>query len=164
MSMQLLFVGYILEAQPGYAGGDEETQRKREIDLVIKQRTDQVLGALPEEDGWLPICKPMFNCPPDYWHGITYWQRLVHFGASMKNVDFLLRDWLDKFEALLRQLYWQEAYLRIEHGYLGTHEFRWKPKQDWLDALFSGRLLPITAWDFTTTLDHLDELREREQR
>jgi hypothetical protein len=85
---------------------------------------------------------------------------MIHFAASMKNADFVLREWLDKFEALLKRLYWEEAYVRVERGYIGTHEFGWKPKKSWVSALHSGRLTPITEWNFTTTLERLESLRE----
>lgn len=163
MGVALLFLGFIQEAHPGWAGDNEEKQRKSELSLAIGRRTDEVLAALPEEDNWPPLCKPMFGLPPSGTALITYERRLVHFAASVKNVDFALRDWLDKFETLLRQLYWQEAYLRVEQGYIGTHEFRWTPRKDWVDTLYTGRITPITDWDFITTLEGLESLRERNQ-
>lgn len=163
MGVALLFVGYIQEAWPGNAGDVDEKQRKRAIVAKIGEQTEQVLAALPDPDVWPPLSKSMFGWPKVNAPLITYEQRLVHFAASMKNVDFALRDWLDKFESLLRQLYWNEAYVRVEQGYIGTHEFRWKPNDAWLDSLLKGRLTPITDWDFRTTLGHLDSLRERRE-
>jgi hypothetical protein len=163
MGVALLFLGYIQEAWPGSAGDGEEKQRKLEICAAIARRTDKVLADLPNEDEFPPLCKPMFGCLPPRATSITYERRLIHFAASMKNVDFALRDWLDKFENLLRQLYWQEAYLRVEQGYIGMHEFRWKPKKDWIEALYSGRISAITSWEFVTSLEYLESLRERDR-
>jgi hypothetical protein len=160
MGVALLFVGYIQEAWPGTAGDNAEKQRKHEIIAMIGEQTDRALEALPTEDDWPPLCKSMFGWPPVKAPLIGYEHRMVHFAASMKNVDFALRDWLDKFESLLRKLFWNEAYVRVEQGYIGTHEFRWKPKKDWLGALYAGTLTAITDWDFTTTLAYLDSLTE----
>jgi hypothetical protein len=163
MGVALLFLGFIQEAHPGSAGNNDEKRRKVDISLAVGRQTDEVLESLPDEDKWPPLCKPMFGWPPSGAPLITYERRLVHFAASVKNVDFALRDWLDKFESLLRRLYWQEAYLRVEQGYIGPHEFRWRPKKNWIDALYGGHITPITEWDFTTTLDNQESLRERHQ-
>jgi hypothetical protein len=161
MGVESLFLGYIQEAWPGVKGNDEERQHKRVIDTAIKEQTDRVLAALPDEDHWPPLCKPMFGWPAVGTPLITYKNRVIHFAGSLKNADFVLRDWLDKFESLLSQLYWEEAYVRVEKGYIGTHEFRWKPQKEWTLALCSGRISPILTWDFTTTLQTLESLRDR---
>lgn len=166
MGVDLLVFGYIQEIWlPGLVGGSEqESKHRRDMCTEIGAHDDEVLGALPEEDdNDPPLCRPMFGWPVFGPSQITYCQRLVHFGASFKNADYLLRDWIDKFEALLRKLYWEEAYVRVERGYVGTHEFRWKVKEVWRAALYAGELIPIAEWDFTTTLNYLDSLRHKNE-
>jgi hypothetical protein len=85
--------------------------------------------------GWAPADAPM----------IVYRNRIIHLGASLKEMDWALREWLDKFEAVLRRLYWESAYVRFEAAYLGVHEFTWRPKRAWVEDLCCGRLSPIAG-------------------
>lgn len=160
MGVPLVLIGYIQEAWPGAAGENEVLQRKVDLDAAIQANTDAVLAALPQEDNWPPLCKPMFGWPRADEPLITYRHRVIHCAASIKNADFAIRDWLDKFESLLRKLHWIEAYIRIDGGYIGVHEFHWTPKRPWLDALHDGYSKPPVDWDFTTTLEDLDAMRE----
>ena len=84
---------------------------------------------------------------------ITYRQRLVHFAATMKQIDSEVDEWIAKFERLLRMLYWERAYLRIETAYLGVHEWTWRVPHEWISNLSEGRLFPITEWERTKTMD-----------
>ncbi|HBZ47640.1 MAG TPA: hypothetical protein DEO93_10525 [Stenotrophomonas sp.] len=79
----------------------------------------------------------------------------------MKEVEWGLRDWLDKFEVLLSQLYWEKAVVYVDTAYLGDHVFSWRPKGLWVHQLSSGVLRPITEWEFSSTMgaDDLGGLR-----
>jgi hypothetical protein len=99
----------------------------------------------------------MFGWPPPEAPMITYPRnRLIHLAASMNQIDSDLRDWLDKFERLLRRLYWESAFVRVQTAYLGTHEFSWRPSDDWSTDMHKGRLRPVTDWTFTSTMDAAD--------
>ena len=160
MGVAMIFVGYIQEAWPGNGGENEQRQWKAKLFSEIMSQTDQVISALPEADEWPPLSRGMFGWPPPGPSYFTYESRVIHFGASMKNVDFVLRDWLDKFESLLRKLAWEEAYVRVEQGYIGPQEFRWTPSRKWIEDLKEGHVIPITEWEFTTTVSDLESLRE----
>ena len=88
---------------------------------------------------------------------ITYKNRLIVVGASLKNLEGATRNWLDKFEAILRQLYWESAYIRCEFGLYGPHEFRWRPPESWVKELCQARLSPIRQWSFECTLQELEK-------
>ncbi len=150
--------GYIKEAWSGSrANGYEELWNQlRSNDRTLKLHNESVLGALPEEDGWPPMTRHMFGWAPPTDAVITYKGRPFHFAASLKDVDFEVRDWLDKFEALLRHMYWEDAVVHVQTAYLGHHTFSWRPKPEWVTRLSSGMLEPIASWDFTSTMEAED--------
>jgi hypothetical protein len=164
MGVQSRLLGYIEEAWPGVAAGGDAARMEQllEAHRQIGAHNEQVLGSLPLEDEWPPLCRPMFAWAPAGAAMIVYKNRLIHMGASLKQLDWALREWLDKFEELLRALYWESAYVRFEAAYLGIHEFTWRPTEAWVRELCQGRLAPIREWTFTSTLpaEELEGLRE----
>ena len=95
---------------------------------------------------------------------ISYRNRPIHFAASLKEVDWAVRDWLDKFEGLLRRLYWQNAAVHLHTAYLGQHQFTWRPTHEWSYRLTSGILEPIIQWEFESTMERnaLGSLRKND--
>jgi hypothetical protein len=167
MGVSSILMGYVREARPGEAAGGDPAllANLQETARVIARHNEAVLESLPERGEFPPLCRHMFGWPPTDDFMITYKNRLFHLAAAMKEVDWYLRDWLDQFEGLLRQLYWESAFVRVETAYLGTHEFCWRPMREWVDQLCKGSLSPIRMWSFSTTMEasDLDRLRERAQ-
>jgi hypothetical protein len=163
MGVQSRLLGYIEEAWPGLAAGGDPALMQHLLDTKrrIHQHNEKVLGALPDADQWPPLCRPMFAWAPSDAPMIVYKNRLIHLAASLKQMDFELREWLDKFEGLLRRLYWESAYIRFEAAYIGKHEFTWRPTEAWVKELCKGRLTPISEWSFSSTMpaEELAQLR-----
>jgi hypothetical protein len=162
--MQTRLLGYIEEAWPGLAAGGDPALMQHLLDTGrrISQHNEQVLRSLPEADEWPPLCRPMFGWAPAGASMIVYRNRILHLGASLKDLERAARDWLDKFEGLLHRLYWESAYVRCEFGLFGAHEFRWRPSEAWVRGLCQGRLAPIQNWSFESTLaaSDLGQMRE----
>ena len=82
----------------------------------------RVIAALPLSDSWPPVSKEMFsftqNSPGGKGPDLEYESRVIHFGASLKGVEYEWEDWKSKFEQLLEQLFWLEAnvYCKPEVG------------------------------------------------
>jgi hypothetical protein len=159
MGVATRLLGYIEEAWPGLAGGGDPVRMEQllEADRRIGRHNESVLQALKAEDSWPPLCRPMFAWAPADSPMITYKNRLILVGASLKNLEGATRNWLDQFEALLRQLYWESAYIRCEFGLYGPHEFRWQPPESWVKELCQARLSPIQEWSFESTLQELEK-------
>src|SRR4051794_24381317 len=104
MGVPTIFLGYIEEAWPGNVGdgGPGAKEHLRALTAEIARHNEAALKALPPEDEFPPLCRPMFGWPPAG-SQITYQNRIIHFAACMKNVEFCLREWVDKFEQLLRR-------------------------------------------------------------
>jgi hypothetical protein len=164
MGMQTLLLGYIEEAWPGLAAGGDPVlmQHLLDTDRQISRHNEEVLGSLPEADEWPPLCRAMFSWASADAPMIVYRNRILHLGASLKDLERAARDWLDKFEGLLRRLYWESAYVRCEFGLFGVQEFRWRPLEAWVKELCQGRLFPIPHWSFESTLgaSDLEQMRE----
>ena len=50
---------------------------------------------------------------------------MIHFGASYRAVEYEWALWVQRFEALLKQLYWTSAVVHLRPS-SGTHTFRWE--------------------------------------
>lgn len=161
MSVNSILLGYIEEAWPGaIVGTDEDVNRRTDLLHTIARHNDGIIQGLPEDDEYPPVSRLMFGSPPPQTRMITYTNRLLHLGAELKNFDYWMRNWLDKFEHLLRRMYWETAYVRVERGYLGTSEFKWEADLDWLCDMRLCKLRPVSAWEFTSSRTDLDSLRD----
>jgi hypothetical protein len=129
MGVRSFLYGYIEEAWPGAKsdGSREHLQLLVDNAHAIERHNDAVLSMLPLEDAWPPLNKHMFGCALSDAPMINYKTRPIHFAASLKEVDWELRDWLDKFEVLLRDLYCEKAVVHCHAAYLGQHLFIWRP-------------------------------------
>ena len=163
MGVQSLLYGYIQEAWPGVRSNGSERHLQLLINnaRAIEKHNEAVLAALPAEGEWPPLNRSMFAHAPAGAPMINYKGRLIHFAAALKEVDWDLRDWLDKFELLLKQLYWERAVVHCETAYLAEHRFEWRPPREWVTRLTDGLLEPILTWDFKTSMDlvELEKLR-----
>src|SRR5262249_32644835 len=109
-----------------------------------------VIESLPEEDDWPFLTRHLFALPGPWPHGGLYRCQVIHFGGSFKGLEDDWRRWRDKFEALLRRLYWFSVRLHLETEARGRYEFAWLPDQAALDAMFTTDTpSPVSSWTFT---------------
>jgi hypothetical protein len=107
------------------------------------------IDALPEEDDWPPLVRSLFAVPMDYERPGTafYRSQMIHFGASFNHFSEFWHLWLAKFEALLRRLYWWEAYLHLDMEIHGRFEYRWRVVPGSI-PFFLDPPQPTTEWMF----------------
>jgi hypothetical protein len=160
MGVQTLLFGYIEEAWPGARsnGSREHAQLLMDNARLIKTHNEAILSALPAHDAWPPLTRHMFAWAPADSPMINYKNRPIHFAASLKEADWALRDWLDKFEGLLRRLYWENAVVYFRSAYLAEHQVTWHPTHEWQVRLTSGVLEPISQWEFKSSMDQKDSM------
>jgi hypothetical protein len=110
----------------------------------------RVLRSLPNDDDWPYLGRRMFAATPLFNSGLvdfltpTYRGPVIYFGGSFSSI-FEWSEWLAKFEALLRRLYWEHAVVVLVTEWMGQHHYRWKAKTDFFDA---DAPKPITEWTF----------------
>lgn len=113
------------------------------------QRLNKVfIESLPENDNDFPwINKGMFLIPDP---GITsmYRDQVIVFGASYKSVEHEWSHWLEKFENILKNLFWINATIYLETELVGDHKYEWLMVMNHLDNLLSDNPEPVTCWKF----------------
>ncbi|MFT3824218.1 MAG: hypothetical protein QM731_09870 [Chitinophagaceae bacterium] len=108
----------------------------------------RVIDALPEEDDTFPwISRSMFAVP-DPGKDKLYRDQVIVFGASYKSVEYEWDEWLEKFEAILKQLYWSSATIHLETELVGNHQYEWAFDIDQPDNWTTDHPQPTTMWTF----------------
>lgn len=83
------------------------------------------LAALYEDDSFPHLSRSMFAYPDDSLERGTYQTQIIHFAASYQAVEYHWEQWMAKFEALLKQMYWVSATVYLETELSGKHTFQW---------------------------------------
>jgi hypothetical protein len=105
-----ILIGYIEELRPDWRPGES----------FVWEANDAALAALPEDDAWPPLVRAMFSVTgPDELHGSHRRRRLIHFAGHLNHFIRDLGEWLDKFERLLRTLYWTRAEVLVLNCWSG---------------------------------------------
>jgi hypothetical protein len=91
-------------------------------------RTDSALQALPETDDWPFLVRSMFSATSSEHVSVAYMYRVIHFGASLKAVEWEWNEWLAKFERLLSMLDGVAATVHLQTELVGDHIYEWHRK------------------------------------
>lgn len=108
----------------------------------------RILAELPEEDGRPPLTRDMFGEPS---HVRKYGCAVTPFAFSYGTLEEAWGQWLEKFEALLRRLYWERAEAHLITELVGDHHYRWKVtgfEGPEIQGLVHP-LDPVYQWDFS---------------
>lgn len=108
----------------------------------------QVIGALPEADAFPHLTRSMFSIPGDDPQQGTYRSQIIHFAASMKEVELHWREWLEKFESLLKKLYWFNAVVHLRAEVLGDEVYEWTVDANQIVHYLNDDPKPPTKWFF----------------
>jgi hypothetical protein len=107
-----------------------------------------VINSLPENDEFPYLTRAMFCIPGDEPKQGTYRSQIIHFAASMKEVELEWKKWLEKFEALLRKLYWFDAVVHLRAEVLGDHDYEWTVEANEIVHFLKDDPKPPTKWYF----------------
>jgi len=108
-----------------------------------------LIDALPADDPVFPwITRNMFLVPdPD--RDKMYRDQVIVFGASYKTIQHEWEKWLEKFEAILRELYWSSATIHLETDLVGNHTFEWVFDINQTDNWTTNDPQPTRLWTFS---------------
>src|SRR5689334_13579512 len=97
------------------------------------------IAVLPEQD-----CRPYLTRDTFAVRNMEhrYWDQLITFGLVYNRVELFWETWLDKFEALLRTMYWDEAHVYLQTDLWGSYHYVWSPLPEVGD-------LPVQQWTFS---------------
>ena len=96
-----------------------------ELRRLRRETNHGVLAELPAGELWPFLGREMFSFCEAPGAGL-YQTQVIHFGASYRAVEYEWALWVQRFEALLKQLYWTSAVVHLETELNGTHTFRWE--------------------------------------
>lgn len=132
----------------GYIRGATRAQGAHFYDLHPPNRA--VIDGLPDEDDWPFLSRAMFACPGERSDQGRYRTQLIHFGATLKEVEADWDEWIAKWENLLRRLYWTEARVYRETEFGDCRVFTWSAVGvTYWDM--KRPALPPTEWVFSET-------------
>lgn len=81
--------------------------------------------ALSTADNWPLLNQDMFSIPVFPMQGQESATNVIHFGTSYRGIEYEWSEWIKKFEALLKMMYWQSAIVHLETELNGMHTFIW---------------------------------------
>lgn len=105
-----------------------------------------VIRSLPPDDEWPFLTRAMFTCAEG--GGVSqgvYKSLPLHFGATLKAVEWEWEEWLTKFERLLGQLFWTEAFLHLRtEATVGHHDYTYAAVDS--KRLYEDPPAPPSVW------------------
>jgi hypothetical protein len=137
MTQQSIIYGYI-------QGAEWMTSDFRRLHRLNRE----VLATLPETDQFPYLTRPMFAVPGDEPPQGTYRSKIIHFAASIKEVEREWRHWLEKFEGLLRRLYWFSAVVHLRAEVIGDFQYEWTVDANQIVHYLQDNPHPPTQWFF----------------
>lgn len=115
----------------------------------LQRLNREYLSSLPTTDTYPWIHRNMFNVPdPTNIEG-TYRDQVITFGASYKTVEYEWNEWLNKYENILRQLYWTSSTIHLDSEIIGKYTFEWVFDTNQPNNWISDDPKPTTAWEFS---------------
>lgn len=80
---------------------------------------------LGDFDDFPYLTTSMFSIPTEELEQGTYQTQVIHFAASYQAVEYHWEQWIEKFERLLKQMYWVSVTVHLETEVSGMHTFNW---------------------------------------
>lgn len=107
-----------------------------------------VINSLSESDDEFPwINRSMFSIPNE--QGV-FRDQVITFGASYKTLEYEWHLWLEKFEAILKQLYWFDVTIHAEFEVMGTYRYEWSVNLDHMHKWHKETPETIQDWQFNS--------------
>jgi hypothetical protein len=121
MSQESVVYGCIKDVT--FTADMEETRHRRHINR-------RVLAALPSIEDWPLLSREMFVLPSETLIVDDLHTDVVPFGNSYKGVEYEWEQWLQRFEDLLKNMYWVSATVHLETEFNGVHTFTWHSESE----------------------------------
>lgn len=115
---------------------------------LLQDYNAAIIRRLPTEDDYPWLIRSAFALPGRYPQG-TFRRQIIHFGLSLKDdsSDPKLWDvWFEKFETILRRLYWFSAKVHLQTDFKPDVTFIYLPTDESLAGLHADQPRPIAEW------------------
>ena len=138
--------GHIQEAWY-FRGSDEATR-------ALEEHNRLVIMQLPETDLWPPLTRGMFSFSPNESFlrahvTTTFRGRVIYFGGSFSKLYLDWAEWLEKFESLLRRLYWEHAAVVLVPELIKHFTYRWDATHEAAELFSAKPPVPVQEWTFS---------------
>jgi hypothetical protein len=108
----------------------------------------EVIHSLPVKDRFPHLTHDMFSIPGDSPEQGTFRSQVIHFAASMKEAELQWKKWLEKFEDVLRRLYWFNAKVHLRADVIGDYDYEWTVEANQIVHYLKDSPQPPTQWFF----------------
>ena len=137
--------GHIQEAWY-FRGTDEDTR-------LLEEHNRRVISELPEVDVFPPLTRGMFSFSPnESFHRehvtTTFRGQVIYFGGSFSKLYLDWAEWLEKFESLLKRLYWEHAVVVLVTELMGHFTCRWDATHEAHELFSANPPVPVQEWTF----------------
>ena len=125
----------------------KDTVYSDESDHLFQRRetNKQVMQQLPSIEDWPLLSREMFSMPELAVDVDDTNTNVMHFGTSYKAVEYEWEDWIGKFEAMLKKMYWVSATVHLDTEFNGRHTFIWESENEFHEP-DSGELSVRCEW------------------
>ena len=120
---------------------------------ALAARNQQVISELPEFDEWPFLTRGMFAFSPNETFvgdevTTTYRGQVIYFGGSFSKLYLEWHEWLEKFESLLRRLYWEHAAAVLKPELIVHQTYYWKATRESMERFSLTPPIPVQDWKF----------------
>ncbi|MFT3796503.1 hypothetical protein [Flavobacterium sp.] len=137
-------MGHITKVYGNIVGATWKTEDYHKLQRLNKT----IISNLPSDDNVFPwITRNMFLVP-DPEKDKMYREQIIVFGASYKSVEDYWSEWLDKFEDVLKKLYWTSATIHLETELMEKYTYEWTIEIHQTENWFLEIPKPISKWKF----------------
>lgn len=114
----------------------------------LHRLNEKAIQDLPEHDSHHLLNRSMFSTTNR--QGV-YRSQIIHFGASYNGLEYGWETWIEKFEDLLRKMYWWDVKVHAEFELVGKHNYSYEidlsaRENTW----FLENPKPILEWKFSS--------------
>ncbi|MGK0308809.1 MAG: hypothetical protein ACI8RP_001775 [Urechidicola sp.] len=112
----------------------------------LHRLNSEIINLVPNVDNNFPfINRSMFSIPDE--QGV-FRQQIITFGASYKTLEYEWDLWLDKFENILKKLYWWDAKIFVDFEVMGQYVYEWEIDLNKRENWWKDKPEPITEWNY----------------
>lgn len=112
----------------------------------LHRLNSEIINLVPNVDNNFPfINRSMFSIPDE--QGV-FRQQIITFGASYKTLEYEWDLWLEKFENILKKLYWWDAKIFVDFEVMGQYVYEWEIDLNKRENWWKDKPEPITEWNY----------------
>ena len=108
----------------------------------------KIIESLAEKDTFPYLTKSMFSIPGEEIEQGTFRSQIIHFAASMREPELQWKTWLEKFEAVLKKLYWFNAMVHLRSEMIGDYDYEWTVDASQIVHMLKDPPQPPAKWYF----------------